>query len=47
MVQLDSEQRVFAVKTYFETHSSDEVIRLFRERFPSKNDHMEERRKVQ
>ena len=43
MVQLDSGQRVFVVKTYFETHSFDEVIRLFRERFPvhnppSKND---------
>ena len=37
MVQLDSWQRVFVVKTYFETHSFDEVIRLFRERFPGRN----------
>ena len=37
MVQLDSVQRVFVVKTYFETHSFDEVIRLFRERFPGHN----------
>ena len=37
MVQLDSGQRVFVVKTYFETHSFDEVIRLFRERFPGRN----------
>ena len=37
MVKLDSRQRVFAVKTYFETHSFNEVIRLFRERFPGRN----------
>ena len=37
MVQLDGGQRVFVVETYFETRSFDEVIHLFRERFPGRN----------
>ena len=37
MVQLDSGQRVFVAKIYFETHSFHEVIRLFSGRFPGRN----------
>ena len=33
-VQLSTEQRIFVVRAYFETHSFVEVQQLFRERFP-------------
>ena len=37
MVQYTVEQRVFIVKSYFETHSFVEVQRLFRIQFPDRN----------
>ena len=36
MVQLTTEKRIFAVKTYYETHSFVETQRLFRTRFPDR-----------
>ena len=36
MVQLTSEQRVFVVKTYFQTEKYTEVRRLFQERYPDR-----------
>lgn len=37
MAQLSKEQRVFVVKTYYETGKYIEVINLFRQRFPGRN----------
>ena len=37
MVQLSKDQRVFIVKTYYETKKFSVVQRLFRERFPERN----------
>ena len=37
MPQLTVEQRVFVVRTYYESHSFAEVQRLFRLQFPDRN----------
>ena len=37
MAQLSKEQRVFVVKTYFETKKFTEVRNLFRQRYPDRN----------